>query len=37
MSDPATAQDYVFRFDAPIERRNFGGELDLSGWLLHPR
>ena len=34
MSDPAPAQDYVFHFDAPIERRNFGGELDLSGWLL---
>jgi GT2 family glycosyltransferase len=35
LSDPAPAQDYVFRFDTPIEPRNFGGELDLSGWLLH--
>jgi GT2 family glycosyltransferase len=35
MSDPAPAQDYVFRFDTPIEQRNFGGTLDLSGWLLH--
>ena len=35
MSDPAPAEEYVFRFDAPIEKRNFGGELDLSGWLLH--
>ena len=35
MSHPAPAHDYVFRFDAPIEHRNFGGELNLSGWLLH--
>lgn len=27
---------YVFRFDAPIERRIFGDEYSLSGWLLHP-
>jgi glycosyltransferase involved in cell wall biosynthesis len=33
MSYPA--HDYVFRFDAPIEHRNFGGELTLSGWLVH--
>jgi GT2 family glycosyltransferase len=35
ISGPAAAQDYVFRFDAPIESLAFGGELNLSGWLLH--
>lgn len=34
-SDPVAAQDYVFRFDAPIEPVAFGGEVNLNGWLLH--
>ena len=35
MPHPEPEHDYVFRFDTPIEHRNFGGELNLSGWLLH--
>jgi len=34
-SDSAAAQDYVFRFDAPIEPVAFGGDVNLTGWLLH--
>jgi GT2 family glycosyltransferase len=34
-SEPAPPGDYVFRFDAPIEPVVFGGEVNLSGWLLH--
>jgi GT2 family glycosyltransferase len=35
ISDPVPAQDYAFRFDAPIEPLTFGSELNMSGWLLH--
>ncbi|PYJ11124.1 MAG: hypothetical protein DMF06_04055 [Verrucomicrobia bacterium] len=34
-SEPAAVQDYVFRFDAPIEPVAFGGDVSLTGWLLH--
>jgi GT2 family glycosyltransferase len=34
-SDPAAAHDYVFRFDTPIEPIAFGGDVNLTGWLLH--
>ena len=33
MGNPA--EEYIFRFDVPIEPVAFGGEVDLSGWLLH--
>ncbi|MFN2509159.1 MAG: glycosyltransferase [Chthoniobacterales bacterium] len=29
------AGEYSFRFDLPLEPVIFGGEVDLSGWLLH--
>ncbi|MBA3883110.1 MAG: glycosyltransferase [Chthoniobacterales bacterium] len=32
-ADPAN--DYVFRFDAPLEPVIFGGAANLHGWLLH--
>jgi glycosyltransferase involved in cell wall biosynthesis len=31
---PDSADDYAFSFDLPIESVIFGGEVDLSGWLL---
>ncbi len=34
-NEPAT-NDYVFRFDAPIDHPIFDDKYDLSGWLLHP-
>jgi len=33
MPDPA--EDYIFRFDAPLEPVVFGGEAGLHGWLIH--
>ena len=30
-----TAEDYIFRFDAPFEPVVFGGSAALQGWLLH--
>jgi glycosyltransferase involved in cell wall biosynthesis len=32
---PDSGEDYLFRFDAPIEPIVFGGEVALHGWLLH--
>ncbi len=34
MSDQPAAQNYLFRFDAPIESRIFGDACAISGWLL---
>ena len=32
---PDRGEDYLFRFDAPLEPVVFGGEVALHGWLLH--
>jgi glycosyltransferase involved in cell wall biosynthesis len=32
---PDPGEDYLFRFDAPLEPIVFGGEVALHGWLLH--
>ncbi|MEY2564898.1 MAG: hypothetical protein QOH88_3091 [Verrucomicrobiota bacterium] len=32
---PDPGQDYLFRFDAPLDPIVFGGEAALQGWLLH--
>ena len=33
---PDPSEDYLFRFDAPLDPIVFGGEVALHGWLLHP-
>ncbi|MDP9005193.1 MAG: glycosyltransferase, partial [Verrucomicrobiota bacterium] len=32
---PDPGEDYLFRFDAPLDPVIFGGEVALHGWLLH--